>query len=238
MNPRLLRPTASGFNPKTIPGLEIWVDASVASSVTLNSGNVSQINDLSGNSRHFAQGTAANQPAYLINGRNGRNVLDYGTNATNALIQTLATAFTLAQPFTFFWAFKTPASTGYTASDVTNAAFDGTGRINCFGNNGSQFRVDAGADVNTSVTADAWLVATVTFNGSSSVRRLNTATGTTINAGTKSFNDRMVLGANFGFSGGLRSLMGECGMYSGTLTGSQHTAILKYLANKWAVTLT
>lgn len=238
MNPRLLRPRATGFNPKAIPGLQIWVDASVASSVTLNSGNVSQIDDLSGNSRHLAQGTAANQPAYLTNGRNGKNVIDYGATTGKSLVQTLASAFTLAQPVTFFWAYKTPASGGYTASDVTNAAFDGTGRLLLYGNAGNEFRLNAGSDVFASVSADSWLVATHTFNGSSSVRRLNTTTGTTINTGTRPFSNRLVLGANFGFGSSLRSLFGEIGVYSGTLTDSQHTAILKYLANKWAVTLT
>ena len=237
MSNKTLRPRASGFNPKSSSGLQIWADASVASSVTLNSGNVSQINDLSGNNRHLAQATAVNQPAYLTNGRNGKNVIDYGTNASNALVQTLASAFTLSQPVTFFCAYKTPLSSTYTAFDVTNATFDGTGRLLCYGNTGSEFRLNAGSDVLVSTTADAWLIATVTFNGASSVRRLNTLTGTTINLGTRQFNNRLVLGANFGFVGSLRSYMGECGMYLGTLTDSQHTSILKYLAKKWAVTL-
>lgn len=240
MNPKLLRPRAAGgFSPKTIPGLQIWVDASVASSVTLNSGNVSQIDDLSGNSRHLAQGTAANQPAYLTNGHNGRNVIDYGTTTGKSLVQTLASAFTLAQPITFFWAFKTPPSGfTYTLSDVTNAAFDGTGRLNAYGNSSTEIRFEAGATQTAAVTPEAWHVITVVFNSTASVRRINSTTGTTINTGTRSFNNRLVLGANFGFGASLRSLVGEVGMYSGTLTDSQHTALLKYLANKWAVTLT
>ena len=36
MSPRLLRPRASGFNPRSIPGLAVWLDASKASSVTLD----------------------------------------------------------------------------------------------------------------------------------------------------------------------------------------------------------
>ena len=49
MSPRLLRPrAASGFTPKAISGLSAWYDASVASSVTITSGFVSQWNDLSG----------------------------------------------------------------------------------------------------------------------------------------------------------------------------------------------
>lgn len=76
MNPRLLRPLAtSGFDPKSIAELAVWFDASVASSVTLNGGNVSQWNDLSGNDRHATQATAGNQPSYSTAALNGRNVV-------------------------------------------------------------------------------------------------------------------------------------------------------------------
>jgi hypothetical protein len=76
MSPRLLRPRASGgFNPRSISGLALWLDAADSASVTLNSGNVSEWRDKSGNSRHFAQSTAANQPAYVAAGRNGLSVL-------------------------------------------------------------------------------------------------------------------------------------------------------------------
>ena len=55
MNPRLLRPTASGFNPKSIAGLEAWYAADVASSITIATG-VQQWADLSGKGRHLIQG--------------------------------------------------------------------------------------------------------------------------------------------------------------------------------------
>jgi hypothetical protein len=77
MSPRLLRPIASGFNPKSISGLALWLDGSVSSSVTLNSGNVSQWRDLSGNNRHFSQSTAGAQPEYTLAGQNGKNCLTF-----------------------------------------------------------------------------------------------------------------------------------------------------------------
>lgn len=77
MNPRLLRPMASGFNPRSIAGLYSWWDAAAANSVTLNSGNVSEWRDLSGGGRHLSQPTAGNQPAYTTAGRNGRNCLTF-----------------------------------------------------------------------------------------------------------------------------------------------------------------
>jgi hypothetical protein len=237
MNNRILRPRASGFSPKNIAGLQMWFDASVSLSVTLNSGNVSQINDLSGNNRHLEQATAANQPAYATSGQNGKNVIDFGASAGKFLVQTLASAFTLAQPVTFFWAFKTPASGSYTLSDVRNAAFDGTGRINAYGNASNEIRFDAGNNNFTSISADTFYVITCVYSGASSVRRINTTTGTTINAGTRNYDNRLVMGANFAGGSGHRSYIGELGMYSGTLTDSAHSTLLKYLAKKWGVTL-
>ena len=77
MSPRLLRPRATGFNPKNISGLYLWLDGADSSSVTLNSGNVSQWRDLSGGGRHFSQSTSGAQPAYTTAGQNGKNCLTF-----------------------------------------------------------------------------------------------------------------------------------------------------------------
>jgi hypothetical protein len=54
MNPRLLRPTASGFNPRQISGLALWLDGADASSLyTTDAGPVTAVSsplDISGNS--------------------------------------------------------------------------------------------------------------------------------------------------------------------------------------------
>jgi len=77
MNARLLRPTASGFSPRRIASLALWLDASADSSLTLNGSTVSEWRDLSGNARHFLQATAAQQPNATARTQNGRRVLDY-----------------------------------------------------------------------------------------------------------------------------------------------------------------
>ena len=55
----------------------LWLDANDASTITLNGSTVSQWNDKSGNERHAAQATAANQPTYTANGLNGKPVLTF-----------------------------------------------------------------------------------------------------------------------------------------------------------------
>ena len=93
MNPRLLRPLATGFSPKQIAGLALWLDGSVSTSVTLNGSTVSQWNDLSGNSRHATQGTAASQPTFTANARNGRSALTFGGSQTMSVAAFPATTY-------------------------------------------------------------------------------------------------------------------------------------------------
>jgi hypothetical protein len=72
MSPRLLRPRATGFNPKSISGLAFWLDAADASTVTLVSGNVSAWASKSGSAspRTFTQTTANNRPTTTtVNGK-------------------------------------------------------------------------------------------------------------------------------------------------------------------------
>ena len=79
-SPRLLRPRATGFNPKTLPGLLVWMDASDSSTYTLATG-VSEWRDKSGNGRSFTQGTGNNQPIISSVTQNGKALLEFdGTN--------------------------------------------------------------------------------------------------------------------------------------------------------------
>jgi hypothetical protein len=84
MNPRLLRPTLTGFDPRRIAGAFAWYDASQPSKVKLNGSNVSEWQDIIGG-RHLSQATAANQPAYTTAGQNGRNCITFSAGVGQAL---------------------------------------------------------------------------------------------------------------------------------------------------------
>lgn len=61
-------PTNGGggtFSPSDLANLSLWLRGD---DVTLNGSDVSSWNDKSGNGRHYAQATAANQPGYLATG--------------------------------------------------------------------------------------------------------------------------------------------------------------------------
>jgi hypothetical protein len=91
MNPRLLRPLASGFDPRRIAGLEAWFDASDLSTMAQNSNGTTAATatndpvgfwrDKSGQGRHAKQTTNNNRPTVQLADRNGRAGLNFdGSN--------------------------------------------------------------------------------------------------------------------------------------------------------------
>ena len=80
MNQKLLRPKASGFNPRALPGFVYWLDASQSSTITVGTG-VSEWRDAAGGTIKAAQLTANSQPAYQTAQQNGKNAVYFdGTN--------------------------------------------------------------------------------------------------------------------------------------------------------------
>jgi hypothetical protein len=85
MSPRLLRPIARRqaptFSPLSLTGLQLWLDATDSSSITLNSGNVSEWADKSPEGNDATQATAISQPAYETGSVNGLAAVTFdGTN--------------------------------------------------------------------------------------------------------------------------------------------------------------
>jgi hypothetical protein len=79
MNPRLLRPTASGFNPASISGIANWWDANDAATVTLNAGAVETWTSKAGSKSAATQSTANNRPVTIT--VNGKTALSFdGSN--------------------------------------------------------------------------------------------------------------------------------------------------------------
>lgn len=77
MIPGILAATGRYLNLAALSNCALWLDASDASTITHSGGAVSQINDKSGNGRHFTQGTSANQPRIDTHTQNGLAVLDF-----------------------------------------------------------------------------------------------------------------------------------------------------------------
>lgn len=67
---------STAFVPTNLAGLSLWLDASDASTITLDvSNNISQWSDKSGNARHAVQGSALLRPAWGTQTQNGKNLV-------------------------------------------------------------------------------------------------------------------------------------------------------------------
>lgn len=238
MNPRLLRPTVSGFNPKTIANLWSWWDFSDTTTLAQNSNGttaasadgdpVGYVADKAG-TRNLTQSTSGLRGSLTLAGLGGRksvyisdtNTAGFGFTATLASI-------------TFSW-FIVAKYTG-TASWMT-----------LHNDVGASF-FDA-ADATFAPNANAWtgMQATPTYrvNGAAvapTVTRstLRTALGVgvgyqltarnvipTAGAGTAWHIGR--LGGSFDFIGDL----GEILVYNRSLSDSEAASVERYLRGKW-----
>ncbi len=68
---------SGGFLPTDIANLVLWLDASDASTITLNGADVSQWDDKSGQGNHATQSESTDQPLYNLAAVNGLNVVEF-----------------------------------------------------------------------------------------------------------------------------------------------------------------
>lgn len=121
LNPRLLRPKSSGFNPKSLPGFVYWLDASQSSTITVSTG-VSEWRDAAGSAIKATQGTAAAQPAYQTAAQNGKNAVYFDGSNDNVQLGNLSASFPSAA--TAIFAYKPNGNDTYSLyTDNNNSAF-------------------------------------------------------------------------------------------------------------------
>ena len=238
MSPRLLRPRATGFNPRSISGLAAWYDASAASSITLNGSTVSQWADLSGNGRNQSQATAASQPTYNATGLNGK-----GTLTTTGTQWMQASAFASSSSATIFlvWKIASAAGTPYifqrgTVNDVHSFLMNpGTDQLQARRGASNQ----GTATVSGLGTTDIWRVGTLVFSttlsriyNGNSVGTDNTAT-VSAPAGNKVLTLFALDSATRAGHPGIAEFL----YYSSQLDNTQQSAVRTYLGKKWGITL-
>jgi hypothetical protein len=250
MSPRLLRPLASGFNPKTIAGLVGWWDPSDTATVTTDSGAVSQLNDKSGLGRHATQTTPNNRPAYSGT-LNGRNVMTF--DGSNDVLVTGLESSTLTDYVTMFCVCRADFASD---ADASNKAVlygrDSSTFANSYGLNlhnvpplqsqmtwrGVGFNV-SGSPAYTRTTA-AVLVGRM--NATQRERRVNgtsvTSTGT-FSAGTNAAAGNFLrIGEDGpGLTRFWNGLVGEALVYDRSLTAAEIAKIEGYLGKKWGITI-
>lgn len=248
MSPRLLRPRATGFNPKSISGLKLWLDVGNTASMTFNGSTVSQVNDLSGNGFHATQGTANNQPAYSSTGLNSKPALSFDTNdsllSTATIADVVASAASSPSITIAVVVFSSAASAGFSAGS-DNAA---NGRVFLsapFDNTGASYldiAGTAGGRLSFTVTSAQQVVPSVYVfqrNGADmSVRRNGVVLASKANA-SQTFSvttAKFQIGQAAGFTG-FSCTLSELLCYSAGLTATQLASVERGLGRKWGITV-
>jgi hypothetical protein len=119
-------PTLSLELPKTIAGLQLWLDATTGlydatsggSLVTTDSDAVARWEDRSENARHHTNSTLNNRPILKINQINGKNVVSF--DGSNDFLANSSTVFCNVSGYTFFGVKKNRS----TVSGGTRTFFD------------------------------------------------------------------------------------------------------------------
>lgn len=236
MSPRLLRPRATGFNPKSISGLAAWYDASKG--VTLNGSTVSVWSDLSGSGRDLTQPTAANQPTLSSN----------EINALPAITTTSSTRFM----DTAAWAFTNSASVFLVAKN-TGTSFSGFFQRGAVNERHSAFRGQGAGNANIlyarradanegtiSYTSSGYSVTQFNFSTTLSQVIVNGTVGTS-NTASVSYNTDPKILRVFSLSNGVLGMVGgiaEFLYYETTLSVSQQTSVRQYLGLKYKISTT
>lgn len=243
MNPRLLRPTAAtGFNPKKIAGLALWLDASDLSTITVDQG-ASEWRDKSGvGSKKFVQTDGNNQPATGTETMNGLNVLRFdGSNDQMTATDPFLSGSGNGLPVSLFIVQRIMAATNFGMTYATGGGFE-------FRQNSTTGAMQVNSDAATTVH---------TFTGSSvNVDQLVTLifpSGATNNLFYERGTLQSLSGSAQGKPGtatmthtiGRRTggalpanvRIAEIIAYQALLSDAQRQAVERYLGRKWGITV-
>ena len=238
MSPRLLRPRQTGFDPKSISGLSLWLDAADSSTITKDTG-VSQWRDKSTTGSLWAPVSGNTQPDTGTQSINGKNVIVF--NGTNTSLTANITPLSTSLPLTFFIVQRvvTGTSNGYSyAVDNTSFAIlqtsgtDGRLRIQM---QGSDFVFEV---VGNQVGINNIISLTVPSGvGTSATLRRN---GVALTPDIATLKPTLTGGHFIGRrSGGfyLNGWIAEIIAYSAELNEGNRLSVERYLSQKWGITL-
>jgi hypothetical protein len=235
--------TTFGFDPRTIPGCQLWLDAADASSLVLSGSSVTTWNDKSGNGRN---GTASGTPTYSSMSLNGRPAILIGspnyfqgslTNTSNTL-----SVFTVIYHTTFVGNDQRVVSLGVTGqNDYSSILY--CNPVTTYGTTPNRLATSRNnvtiSDFGNITPNTIFLTSTV-YNGTDG--RLY------VNGTLASYSAPATSTGNFGYTnytigrgagGGtdyFRGIIGEVLIYHTALTTSERQQVEGYLAHKWGLT--
>jgi len=242
MNSRLLRPRASGFNPKSIAGLIAWFDGADSSTMgptasgvaaVSNNGPVMFWKDKSNSGYNMTGVATLNSPTFVSSSLNGKSALSFDGN--DQVSGAAASGAIMTAPFTLFVVARATVtgttrvcgvgsnrSIGPFATSNTNWGFFSAGGVQSFG-------VSATAASVLCMTANASLAGTFFGNGTQS------ATGTLVTVTPGSFAAGTDVGG--GATGTFTGIVYEILSYDSVLSSDARSRVTRWLGSKWGITV-
>jgi hypothetical protein len=242
MSPRLLRPVASGFDPRRLGDLVAWYDAADAATLfqnsngttpsSANSDPVGHWADKSTAGRNATQGTSGSRPTISTTTQNGRRLL--GVASQGMTFSSLA----LTGDYTAVYAHNPSNSNqfvigGSTSTHLPSLSNNGASVVTAFFNYDNVF-----AAVSTGQVASGFQII---FAGRTSGSHFIFKNGTDVTASTPAVNTSTATVTNLFFrnpggpSAAANGTYGEIMIFNKSLTSSQRTALTNYLRAKWGV---
>ena len=236
MSPRLLRPRATGFNPKSIANLVLWLDGNDSSTVTLETG-VKVWADKSGGARNFTQDTLNNQPSYSAT-LNGKRVLSFNgsshqlNNLTNIINTDNVTMFVVGQRNSGTFGGYITTMDSAASGDLSPAVLNNSTNIAIRGDNGALASGSGGFTGPSVITGVVSNWAPSLYLGGTFIQ--SQASGGTpgpLNVKT-SIGTYRIAAANY-----LNGYIAEIICYTRVLSTTERQTVERYLGRKWGLTV-
>lgn len=256
MNHRTLRPLASGFNPKSISGLQLWLDPSDSATLgptssgtgsVSNNGVVKYLQDKSGNSRHAIQtGADSVSPTLLTSERNGKNALSL--DGGDFLVGSLGLTLTSQTVFVVCRFSTGTSSFGRLFTQYRTSQIDTEANLHYIPliRNGTNLQIcsyqNAVRGAITIVNGD-WNIFMSSHSGTEISNRVNNGTAATagslpwslnLNAGEYSVGGGTLAATS---SSNWRDRLAEVLMWDRVLTDTERNAVASYLGKKYSITV-
>jgi hypothetical protein len=251
MNPRLLRPLATGFNPRSIAGLVVWLDTLDPTTYTESSGQITEWRSKVGTIK-FEQTTGNNRPTLFESSSDVQGVTQAAINNRQAFYfdgtndQLFGSATIGDRQWTVFAACRTDntaATQGVFSRDPSNV-------VGPASNRGPQFLRHSSAGVVQSLaftdsTSGVATAGTLTNGVAAVIHAVQTATtiqaflnnvgGTAVSATQNASVTTPRVGGVLPAAEFWRGTAGEILLYSSALSATQQTAIYNYLRRRWGI---
>ena len=188
--------TPQGSDPSAITGLQFWFRPDTAFLTTVTYSGMTVVTDWSsriGALRPLAQSTSNNKPAYISSAINGQPAILFDGIDDYLLCDTAIWGTAIPQPLTVYIILQ------LVTVGASKSVFDGAAsltRVRFLTNTSTNWQSFAGTTLGSLTTANtSWHKFRLTFNGASSIIRLDAVNIKTGDAGTNPMGGTISLGA-------------------------------------------